>query len=640
MNLFEKRATEYIRDPVAFLPCVTPEPLFVYLESYAKEDVLFDRLVVLIGAPGSGKTTLARLFEFPTLTTLLRMRALTNQASLVDALTHCKAIEGQREPQVCGCRLPLESDYREIWELPYDAPTRNGLLFSFVQARAVLAWIRGFEEAGLSLDQIRMIPRTDAAAALQAIGGTDLNSLRETARKIERDIYSITASLLPPPQDQLPEGAAAAYRPFDVIDAFEMPGESAPLRLKPLLICDDANMLHPDQLDELLRWLTRREIRIARWLLMRIDALRPHEVLRPDGDTQTGIPAMSSGRDMKPIWMQGSGDRLAKRRAFRKIAKDMSERYLQQMPVFTRPGLTNLADLLEEAPINFAPSKLKELEASLKTGKRAGIGPARRTEIEATVDDYLRRSEERGDMTTPPEIRLMMIRILMERYLKRIPQPSLFEETLEAVPSVPLTADSNVRNAAEMQLFHEYERPFYYGFDTLCDASSENAEKFLRLAGHLVAQLETQIIRRRRATLFPAEQDKLLRERANRLLEEEDLPERARVMRLCRAIANQCLEQTRGELNARLNEGSNAWGVPQESFDSIPDKHPELALALQSGVAYNMFTLVRDYKNQGKVWCLIELSGFWSLSVGLTLMRGGFLERDVSDLVDAIGSGP
>src|SRR5690606_33727898 len=100
---------------------VTPEPLVTYLERYAKEDVLFDRLVVIIGTPGSGKTTLARLFLLPTLTTLLRTPELPSQPALVDALAACKAIttDGTPVPAVAGCRIPLESDYRDCWELPY-----------------------------------------------------------------------------------------------------------------------------------------------------------------------------------------------------------------------------------------------------------------------------------------------------------------------------------------------------------------------------------------------------------------------------------------------------------------------------------------------------------------------------------------
>jgi len=147
MNPFEKRATEYIRDDVAFLPYVTPEPLVTYLERYAKEDVLFDRLVVLIGTPGSGKTTLARLFLLPTLTTLLQTPELPSQAALMDALTACKAIaaDGTPAPTVAGCRIPLESNYRDCWELPYAEDIRHNLFRSLLQARTVLAWLRGME---------------------------------------------------------------------------------------------------------------------------------------------------------------------------------------------------------------------------------------------------------------------------------------------------------------------------------------------------------------------------------------------------------------------------------------------------------------------------------------------------------------
>ena len=71
-NPFEKRATEYLRDDEAFLSVVTPAPLFSYFEPKAKDGVLFDRLVVVVGSPGSGKTTIATLLQFRTLETLRR----------------------------------------------------------------------------------------------------------------------------------------------------------------------------------------------------------------------------------------------------------------------------------------------------------------------------------------------------------------------------------------------------------------------------------------------------------------------------------------------------------------------------------------------------------------------------------------
>lgn len=635
MNPFEKRATEHIREDLAFLPYVTSEPLLTYLQQYANDDVLFDRLAVVIGAPGSGKTTLARLFLFPTIMTLLRNTSLPDHAALTDALSKCKAIEEGSRPAVAGCRIPLESDYRDCWELPYDESIRHNLMFSLIQARAVLAWLRGFEDAGFPLTEVTLIPRPDATATLEAIGGTSLDNIRSNARIVERDVYRVTAGLLPPSQDKLPSGATNAYRPFDVIDSFEVRIDQSRVRLKPLVICDDAHVLHPAQLDSLLKWLARREIRVSRWVLTRIDALQPHAVLRPRNDHVAEGPGFNRSRELIAIWMQSSGDRAANRRSFRKIAKDMCGKYLRQMPVFERLGLVNLEDMLQDEPSPLAAGKVKQLQESLSTGHRKLIGTTIRSEIEASVDTYLAGVERRAARPDHPEIRLMMIKILMERYLKRIPQSSLFGDSVDVAPTLPVRADSTVRNAAAMQLFHEYGRPFFYSFDILCDAATENAEKFLRLAGQLVSQLETQIIRNAGNKLSAAVQDKLMRERANRMLIEEDLPERDRVLGLCEVIAKQCLGSA-NEPNASLGEGANAWGVLQTDFDIIPTTHPDLARVLQSGVAYNLFTLVRDYGTKGETWCLLELSGVWSLAKGLSLKRGQFLERKISDLLSAI----
>ena len=65
-NPFKKRATEYISDPQGLLSLLSAEPLKVFLD----EDEQFDRVVIVVGTPGSGKTTIAKLFEFDTLVTL------------------------------------------------------------------------------------------------------------------------------------------------------------------------------------------------------------------------------------------------------------------------------------------------------------------------------------------------------------------------------------------------------------------------------------------------------------------------------------------------------------------------------------------------------------------------------------------
>lgn len=632
-NPFEKRATEYLRDDEAFLAVVTPEPLATFFQKPAKEGRLYDRLTMIIGTPGSGKTTLARLFQFTTLRTLLRNRGMNTYKPLIDTLTSCAAIEDER-PTLIGGRLPLEAEYREFWEFPYPEDLKVGLMIALLQARTILTWLRNIQTTGLSLDRVEIVPRSDAEAALTAIGGMEGPALLARAREVELAIYKISAALMPPDVEDIDHEAAAVYRPFDVIESFRITDGEDVLQLRPLAIFDDGHTLHPMQLAALRRWLARRELKVARWILTRLDALTPADVLL-DKTAAIEEPGLKRAREITDIWMQSSDDRSGQRRAFRKMAKDMAGRYLSQMEVFNRRRLHNLGDLLSTTAETIPPSKRERLAQQIDAlQRRYGVSAERRHALEQEIKSYLAGGEEDAQ-----DLRLAMLAILLERYAKRTPQRGLFDEaTADAEPNRPITADAGVADGARIHLMHRQDRPYYFGIDTLCDASSENAEQFLQLAARLVSQSETQLIRAKAPMLRSGVQHKLLRERADEMVREWDFPQHQLVRRLAEGIATQCLTKSL-EGNASLGGGATAFGIPQEEFEVIPQDYPHLARVLQFGVAYNAFVLVPNHGTKKRLWCLIELGGVLLLHHGLTLKRGGFLERRVHDLVRLLGEG-
>ena len=635
-NPFAQRATERLRDDEAFLEIVSPEPLSTFLEPHGKSGELYGMLALIAGTPGSGKTTLARLFQLPTLVTLLRNQSFASYRPLQTALAGCGALRDEL-PTVLATRLPMESDYRDIWEFPYSDELKIGLLTTLVQARAILGWLRSLRSLGIDETTVEFLPRDDAMAAVESIGGRGGQGVGDRARSVERALYAIAGALVAPAVADLPTAATGAYRPFDVIERvrvrIELFGAPQRLELRPLLILDDAHALHPAQFAGVKRWLARRELRLARWMLTRLDILTPKEVLQQIAHTEGESPALMGSRDVLPITLQSSvQDRREHRALFRSMAKDMAGRYLRRMPVFERKGLRRLEDLLSTDEPTLNDGSLAELRASVDaTQRRLNIAAARRDILSKELERY---GETAKATRVTPDVELAALNIMMHRYANRIPQETLFgldSAAEDPEPTRRVHAKKEVISGARLHLLHRFGRPFYYGIDTLADASSENAEQFLQLARRLVDVSEVQLTRGRQATLDAPSQHKYLRERADELVQQWSFPYFHTVRRLTDEIVNRCLEISLRP-NAPLGAGANAYGIRQEDFDRIPHDHPDLARVLQFGVAYNAITLVPGYECKNETWCLLELGGLVSVRAGLTLQRGGFVEGSIGEL--------
>lgn len=635
---FDKRAIEKFRDDPAFLPFIAPEPLALYLKPSAERDVLFDRLVVISGTPGSGKTTLAQLFRVRTLINLANLSAHSEPlGELQLALGECKAYEGVT-PRLAGCRLSMEDNYRDCWECPYDENTRHRLLRTLINARAMLAWLQGFLEAGISLEGVRLIGRRGNDGALESIGGESAVTAQARAIAVERAVYRVCASLLPPERDALPADLQEGYAPIDLLDRFEVKLEGQVCEMQPLLILDDVHGLHVEQQKYLRRWLAAREMSVARWMLTRFDAFAPEHVLyeKPLMSAEDE-PGIQQNRDITDIRLQRPSDRAKSRNDFRRVARQMSKRYLAQIAVMNTRGATEIDSLLTERLTAITKSQLERAAAIAERAKRQSNLPAEWVrDITDQVTAYL--ATRAIDGLEAEAVGNAMVGILLSRQAKKTPQTTFFEaEPAEASDDHVVKPNSSVEHGARVHLWHHAKIPYLYGFEDLADLANENTERFLDLANQLVSLLQVRAIRNEVIQLPPPQQFSVLHDYAKSMVANWNFPESTSIKHLAAGIARECVAKSL-EPNASLGGGASAFGIPMEEYLKIAKDQPALARVLQFGSAYNVFSLIPNHRTKNRDWCLVELCGPVLISHGLTLQRGGFLERRVADLERILAS--
>ena len=141
------------------------------------------------------------------------------------------------------------------------------------------------------------------------------------------------------------------------------------------------------------------------------------------------LPGITRAREITVINLQGND-----RNLFRRMARDMANRYLRLMPQFQNRKLDNFSVLLNEVPELLSATKTKDLGAKVDSAqRRLGISRKRRTELE----DQIQAFKLAGRDAQIDEQHAMLL-IMMHRYANRVPQESLFGADNDPEPSRPV----------------------------------------------------------------------------------------------------------------------------------------------------------------------------------------------------------
>ncbi|NWD71774.1 hypothetical protein HX870_29630 [Pseudomonas gingeri] len=625
-NPFKKRATEYVADPNTLLPLVSPAPIQEFFKPDGEE--LLEKLTIVVGTPGCGKTTIARVIEFDTLTTLARDPVGINK-ELAKTLADLRILP-KGTPSLLVYRLPMTTNFRSIWDLPYSDELRAALLRAYVQSKAVLGWFRQLENIdSIGLDQIKIITRDDSESARHVLKAASPVEFRDYARQIELAVFKVITALVAPNEQELAEVINSKYDVFEYIECIQVPSwmsnaTQSNINLRPMAIIDDAHELHPLQFAQLRDWLKSRNIRVGRWVMCRPDVVSPEdyreamtkEVQQEESAHRHGT---ARGRDYILKLMEPA-QRNTKR--FLAVARDISSRYLVGVSELSRGTSRTLGSALDHQQVILTPVQLKELQGKVESF-------AKSSRLSAAVIQSLR---SRIPARVPTDVALGTLHVLMHREWNRTPQLELLGED---AAEDPLTGEREVSGGllegVRLQLMHEFDRPFYFGMDKLAEASNSNIEQFIRLSGVLIDELIARVVRGKGYELPAKLQNDALRRLSGRILEEWDFPYHAQVKDLVAGMAKRCKDRTLLP-NAPLDHGANAIGIPQEEMDKVLARSERLTRVLHFAFAYKALVFIPQYKCKGRVWCLLELGAIPSIAYGLTLRRGGFIEDTLKGL--------
>jgi len=628
-NPFKKRRTELITDRRTLLSLVSSVPIEEFFEPEKKQ--LLEKLTLVVGTPGCGKTTIAQVVEFESLYNLCQGTTSPINRDLVDVLTGHELIKDGL-PAILGHRLAMSTNFRDIWELPYSDQTRLALLRAFLQSKAVLGWFSQLDVMGVSLEHVEIMMGANSESVFTTTGADRAERFREYARSIELAIFKIVTSLVPPDEKEMAESFLnTSYDVFEVLSGFRVrrwPGApDAPIDsdviLRPMIIVDDAHELHPMQFTQLRDWLKTKAMGVSRWLMCRPDVVSADDyrdaLIKDTVSEEDMQPGSIRDRDYIMKLMQ-----LGTARRFKHVATDIATRYIASIPEFRRRGISDLKPLLNQtATAELAPGVYRQLQEKVeRLAQEARFSKSLVESLHARVRDDVPADESQA-----------ALRILIYREKNKTPQIDLLgdDELLDEPASDDKKVNSTVLEGARVQLMHEFDRPYYFGMDKLIAASNSNIEQFVRLAGTLVDELLARVIRNREPYLAPKAQHVALVGQAKQAMNDWDFPYNAVVRALVKEIATQCLAKTL-QGNAPLGAGANAIGIPQEEMDAVLRRDGRLARVLHFAFAYNALVFVPSYRCKNKVWCLLELGALPNLAYGLTLNRGGFIESTLRKL--------
>lgn len=617
-NPFRLRRAESIDTETAFLTLFEPGILEVIPTTGFWETVH-----ILRSAAGGGKTSLIRLFTPNTLLTLCAKRTDDRVKELYQRLKDLGAVD-DAGPAVLGVMLMCGPGYSMLHDLDMDQTRKDRLFFGLLNARIVLAMLRGaLVVKGLEypegLDRVQINPPSGGSGVVGLTLPCTGKVLHDWAEEREAKLCKSLDSLGPLKVDSLPGDESlislSLIRPENVLV------DQHPVADRVVLMMDDIHKLTSRQRTLLVETVIDARSQVGVWIAERFEALSTREMLSSGAH---------QGRDyehaieIESYWRQ-------KPERFEKLAMKVADRRVQAAPDTEINSFRScLQDALDSPEWN---------QTFLSIIDAVSSRVHERVQQQPRFHDWI-ASRARSD-GTPREraIAWRALEILIERELNR-KQKSLFDTPLDE-DQLNDRVDSSVNNAAELFLAREFDLPYYYGPDRISRLASLNIQQFLGLGGEVFEESVAAELLRKPTLLPPRRQHSLMKKAAKAVW--DDIPKRVRHGRELRRFLESVGKFAHWYTyrpSAPNDPGVSGTAIRMSErtllLDDANTKNREevcrFADILASALAHNLLVAQLDYSCKKEKWMVLNLNRLLCVHFDLPLNYGLYKERPLSTL--------
>lgn len=619
-NPFRLRASEKIESDASFLRLYNPAILDSIMDR-DKDGLLWNNVLYIHSSPGAGKTSLLRVFEPDTLSTLLNNKSAPDSKGLFGLLKKLNVLT-DNSIEVLGVTLVCTRNYEILEELDVSNAQKLRYFFSLLNARIILATLRSvvdLENSNAPFSEV--LERVNYTYDNRENFFTGLSlpctgkELYAWASNIERKVYQAIDSFLPLADIQ-PTGHDELFS-LSVLKPDNLLLNGKPVINKILYMLDDTHKLSYTQRTALRKYVIEKRGNFSIWISERLEALDPVENLRS-----------FEGRDYEVLNLEKFwSDRPGK---FESVLANIADKRASISTEEVNSFREYLDNDLEEGL--FKNSFLEAIESTRE--KIAKI-----TSYTNKFDHWIKYVESQTGSELDIAILYKKLEILINRNLGK--SQLAFDFPLSAQElSDKLKPDLEV--SSKLFLANSVNLPYYFGFKNLVKLSSNNIEQFLSFSADMFEEMLSNNLLGYKVNVETNEQEKILAKAVDAKWNElsKILPYANIVMSFLSKLGESCKSDTykpnapyaQGVTGFAIKESPNMFDKGLNWFEM--EHYQSLINVISTCVAFNLLEVKqiiqgeKDNKND-----VYYLNRWLCLKFNLPFSYGGWRHKQTDELL-------